>query len=278
MADHLSVTTKDLRRLLDLTDLAKVDDPGSPLPWSLLTGLMNLVGCDCVTYESHDISKKTLLHHQSTSRFDGGGDFADDAVQNSFWSLYWRGLCDYWPRTGDYASVRRMLAEHQWHGWSGTPYAEWVRTVGVHGEITIAFPPDDGLHHRLLLWRFCGRDFTERDCLLLTLIQPRIALLHAAIRRRQTGTVDLTPRQWELMRLLAAGSTNRQIASRLGLSEGTVRTHCENIFQRLRVTNRLAAVARAFPTESVSVLTTPRQESDRVIHVRPASGSPADGG
>jgi DNA-binding CsgD family transcriptional regulator len=272
MTDHLSITTKDLRRLLDLTDPARVDEPGNPLPWSLLTGLMNLVGCDGVTYESHDVANTTVIHHQSTSRFDGGGNFADEAVQNSFWGLYWHGLCDYWPRTGDYTSVRRMLAEKNWPSWSGTAYFEWVRSFGIHGEMTVAFPPDGGLHHRLLLWRFGGRDFTERDCLLLTLIQPHLALLHAAIRRRQAGTVDLTPRQWELMRLIAAGNTNRQIASQLVLSEGTVRTHCEHIFQRLQVNNRLAAVARAFPTETASVLTPPRQEADRVPSETRAAG------
>jgi DNA-binding CsgD family transcriptional regulator len=268
MADHLSVTTKDLRRLLDLTDPARVDEPGSPLPWSLLTGLMNLVGCDGVTYESHDVANKTVIHHQSTSRFDGGDDFADEAVQRSFWSLYWRGLCDYWPRTDDYTTARRMLAERQWPSWSGTAYAEWVRSHGFRGEITVALPPDGGLQHRLLFWRIGGRDFTERDCLLLTLIQPRLALLHAAIRRREAGAVHLTPRQWELMRLIAAGNTNRQIASRLALSEGTVRTHCENIFHRLQVTNRLAAVARAFPTGLASESATPAQESDRTSYVK----------
>src|SRR6478609_9143319 len=164
-------------------------------------------------------------------------------TRSSFWDLYWGGLSDYWPRTGDYTSVRRMLAEPDW---STTPYGEWIRGLGVRGEITVAFPPDGGLQHRLLLWRFSGRDFTERDCLLLTVIHPRLASLHAAIRRRQTG-VNLTARQWELMHLIAAGNTNRQIASRLGLSEGTVRTHCENIFRRLQVTNRVAAVARVFP-------------------------------
>jgi DNA-binding NarL/FixJ family response regulator len=54
------------------------------------------------------------------------------------------------------------------------------------------------------------------------------------------------------MELMAAGHTNRQIASRLNLSEGTVRTHCENIFQRLQVTNRVAAVAKAFPRETTA--------------------------
>ena len=55
------------------------------------------------------------------------------------------------------------------------------------------------------------------------------------------------PRQWELLRLLAAGHTNTQIARRLGISEGTVRSHLENIYERLHVSNRTAAVTRAFP-------------------------------
>jgi DNA-binding NarL/FixJ family response regulator len=62
---------------------------------------------------------------------------------------------------------------------------------------------------------------------------------------------ELTPRQWELLRLIASGNTNIQIARGLGLSEGTVRTHLENIFARLDVSNRTAAVMRAFPERVV---------------------------
>ena len=45
----------------------------------------------------------------------------------------------------------------------------------------------------------------------------------------------------------AAGHTNAQIARRLGISEGTVRTHLENIYTRLNVSSRTAAITRAFP-------------------------------
>jgi len=50
-----------------------------------------------------------------------------------------------------------------------------------------------------------------------------------------------------LLRLVAAGHTNSQIARRLGIAEGTVRTHLENIYERLHVSSRTAAVSRAFP-------------------------------
>jgi DNA-binding NarL/FixJ family response regulator len=50
------------------------------------------------------------------------------------------------------------------------------------------------------------------------------------------------------MRLVAAGYTNSQIGRRLGLSEGTVRKHLENIYGRLHVSSRTAAVTRIFAT------------------------------
>jgi DNA-binding NarL/FixJ family response regulator len=46
---------------------------------------------------------------------------------------------------------------------------------------------------------------------------------------------------------VAAGHTNTQIARCLGVTEGTVRTHLENIYERLGVSSRTAAVTRAFP-------------------------------
>ena len=49
---------------------------------------------------------------------------------------------------------------------------------------------------------------------------------------------ELTPRQWDLLHLIAGGRTNRQIASQLALSKVTVRTHLENIYSRLLVSNR----------------------------------------
>jgi DNA-binding NarL/FixJ family response regulator len=56
----------------------------------------------------------------------------------------------------------------------------------------------------------------------------------------------LTAREVEVLQLVAAGKTNRAIASELFLSEKTVARHVSNIFTKLGVTTRSAATAFAF--------------------------------
>lgn len=61
--------------------------------------------------------------------------------------------------------------------------------------------------------------------------------------RRRPG--ELTPREVEVLRLVADGLSNREIADRLVLSEHTVHRHVANILAKLAVSSRTAAVARA---------------------------------
>lgn len=55
----------------------------------------------------------------------------------------------------------------------------------------------------------------------------------------------LTPRQHEVLQDLVQGASNKQIAQRLGLSEGTVKLHVAAILQALEAGNRTEAAARA---------------------------------
>ena len=59
----------------------------------------------------------------------------------------------------------------------------------------------------------------------------------------------LTARELEVLRLVAEGSTNKAIASRLVLSERTVDRHVSNILAKLRVSSRAAATAFAYEHE-----------------------------
>lgn len=55
----------------------------------------------------------------------------------------------------------------------------------------------------------------------------------------------LTPREIQVLEAVAAGFSNREIARRMFLSEGTVKTHLTNTFGKLGVRSRTAAVAQA---------------------------------
>lgn len=61
----------------------------------------------------------------------------------------------------------------------------------------------------------------------------------------------LTPRELEVIRLVAAGHTNREIADRLVISDKTVARHLHNVFTKLDLPNRSAATAYAYEHELV---------------------------
>lgn len=68
-----------------------------------------------------------------------------------------------------------------------------------------------------------------------------------------TASVDgLSEREVEVLRLLATGMTNRQIADDLVLSVKTVDRHVSNIFSKTGVSNRAGATAYAFEKQIVS--------------------------
>ncbi|WP_433174205.1 response regulator [Actinoallomurus sp. CA-150999] len=65
-------------------------------------------------------------------------------------------------------------------------------------------------------------------------------------RVREPETKPLSRRELEILELVAAGTTNRDAAARLLISEATVKTHLVNIYAKLGVGDRAAAVAEAF--------------------------------
>ncbi len=70
------------------------------------------------------------------------------------------------------------------------------------------------------------------------------ALLRPA-RTAPTHEFGLTPREFEVLRLLAEGLNNGEIAGRLTISLSTVKFHISSVFAKLGVTNRVEAVALA---------------------------------
>jgi DNA-binding CsgD family transcriptional regulator len=76
---------------------------------------------------------------------------------------------------------------------------------------------------------------------------PELARVDALSGRAESAeTHGLSPRELEVLRLLASGRTNRDIAAELVVSEHTVARHVQNIFVKLEVSSRSAATAFAF--------------------------------
>jgi len=76
---------------------------------------------------------------------------------------------------------------------------------------------------------------------------PDLARVDSLTRRRASVNLHgLTPRELQVLRLIAAGNSNREIASALVISEHTVARHVQNIFAKRGVSSRTAASAFAF--------------------------------
>jgi DNA-binding NarL/FixJ family response regulator len=84
-----------------------------------------------------------------------------------------------------------------------------------------------------------------------TLINPAITerVLRTLRSDMPTGSIEmveaLTRREVEILRLLAAGYSNREISEALGVQEGTIKNHVSNILSKLGVRDRTRAVLRA---------------------------------
>jgi two-component system, NarL family, response regulator DegU len=64
-------------------------------------------------------------------------------------------------------------------------------------------------------------------------------------RPRRQLAEPLTERETQILRMVVEGKGNKAIASRLGLSEGTIKSHLRNIYRKLKVQTRAEAAAQA---------------------------------
>jgi DNA-binding CsgD family transcriptional regulator len=252
MAAPVVVSEQDLHTLLEIFSIGREDSPPAPLPLSLLGDLMGQVCCDCVTFVGLDSAQAETwaVQGQPTADFLGNPE--------AFWQNYWDcESCSYPDRSGDLRTVTKISDFYSARRWHSTGhYADNVRPAGLEHKLQVCLPagpaPGPGVGGprrsvQLAFWRERGPDFSERDRALLGVLRPHLYQAYLDAERRRSGTPRLTPRQWDLLRLVAAGCTNSQIAARLDVSEGTVRKHLENIYGRLQVSSRTAAVTRAFP-------------------------------
>jgi DNA-binding NarL/FixJ family response regulator len=111
--------------------------------------------------------------------------------------------------------------------------------VGAVGYLSKALPAD------AIANALC--EFHKHEALPMSAVMAARVLRYFQTRNQEAWSADattgLSPREREVLRLLARGQRDREIATALDLSEGTVKKHVQNILRKLQARNRAEAIA-----------------------------------
>ncbi|KLK93414.1 hypothetical protein AA309_08775 [Microvirga vignae] len=77
------------------------------------------------------------------------------------------------------------------------------------------------------------------------IVNSEIGLLEEQFERNEQTISTLTPRECEIIHLVAEGLSNKEIGSQIGVTEGTVKMHLHNIYRKININNRTALAAWA---------------------------------
>jgi two-component system, NarL family, response regulator DegU len=128
----------------------------------------------------------------------------------------------------------------------------------------IVLTASEGIEHGLMALRLGARAIVQKRFAIETLMTAIHAVaeglvwmpptVQAALAiREQSRTRQLTARESEIVRLVASGMRNAEVAERLSISESTVKTHLNNIFQKLDLRDRLELTHYAIRTGLIAV-------------------------
>lgn len=253
MATRAIASDRDLRALAEIVSQERPDLPDAGLPYSLLSDLAAHIACDRILVWGYERGRRGLWLAQGLQDGAPQDESVDEGLVEAYWEHFWDSLtCSYRDRTGDLRSIvtsSDFYSDRQLH--STGMYCDVYKPAGTEHDVHLCLPeplgPDasPGRNLRLIVTRGPGPDFSDRDRALLTLLRPHLHQAYLDAERRRTTVPTLTRRQREVLHLVAAGYSNKQIARHLELSVGTVRTHLEKIYGELGVSNRTAAVTRA---------------------------------
>jgi DNA-binding CsgD family transcriptional regulator len=328
-----ALATRDAERLLRFIAEAENLGGADPFPPDLLVELGRLVPADCVVYSELDRVRRRVRLVFCRPEDEDDSVRIDDEVR-------WRVLLEEHPlcvhqQEGHFDAMKLsdLLTQRELHrSWV---YNNWFVPFAVERELEVAIPSPLWHTRTFLFNRSGGRDFTERDRLILNCLQPHLARLWNAARTRgllaaalaeldrvdehsgrgvillglggevefaspraerllhdffpvksgrqlptalaewlESGgakplvrrrgerqltvqqadgalllderheRIELTAREREVLAWVARGKTNPEIARLLWLASSTVGKHLENVYAKLDVSTRTAAVAR----------------------------------
>jgi DNA-binding CsgD family transcriptional regulator len=254
---------RDLSALSEVIEEGRRDDPGEAMPWAVVDGLLRLVPSQGLLFNEISLREQQPVIMQAS--MEGGprgvGFGPEDKPP---YPEYWLHRQHFRPSRHfdygeDFVSVLRFSDFYTSSELKNTPFfAEYIRPTGMLYSVHVPLPAPAGRIRRISLSRDAGPDFSERDLLILRLLRPHLHEVYLDAERRRRGVPRLSRRERELLRLVAQGYSNADIAQTLFISVATVRKHMEHIFDRTGVRTRAAAAAVALrPTSAFTPLHPP---------------------
>jgi DNA-binding CsgD family transcriptional regulator len=220
----------DYRKALDVLYAAGEVDGPVAFPAPVLETLRQLVPCDVVTFHERSSSSQRVLVYSGEPL---------GAVTSEIRAAHRRFAHQdpLRPAAGarkltDFTSLREYRRCEL--------YRYCDRPLGV--EFILQLYLDPGASDARLEFDRSDVDFGERDRGALDLLLPHLR----QFLRARPSAAGLTPREREVIALVADGRTNGEVAHALGVSPETVRKHLENAYEKLGVHTRTAAVKAAF--------------------------------
>ena len=239
-----SLRHADYQGALALVAEAAPATGSQPFELPVVEGLLRLIpgqGAGCFEYSNGGYKAGACnTYYVDTPGCRPGIDWAlgsleDDLVNT--WPLLESRVCrsELPLKLSDFLT-RAELKRNPW-------YVEVMRPSGTEFQLKVWLPASaDTVRGFFFLRGPDERDFDERDRALLTLLRPHLAAIRERWERRFRPAL-LTVRESEVLTLVAEGLTNLEIAACLVVAPTTVRTHLENIFDKIGVHTRTAAVS-----------------------------------
>lgn len=235
---------KDLKQALHfMLDVSALREPGAVVR-CVVEGLPRLIASEVTTMSVCDLAAGT----RKVVSFPGDAIAADD--QACFNRLIHDHPLVKFHSTHPHGGARRVSdCVSQTAFRRQAIFGEYYRRLGIDQVMAVPVVAGPGLVMSYVLNRK-GIDFSDGERDLLDAMRPALANLYrfamldaAAASARPPGT-PLTRRETEVLRWVAAGKADLQIAAIVGASVRTVHKHLENAYVKLGVENRTAAAMR----------------------------------
>jgi DNA-binding CsgD family transcriptional regulator len=237
------LSRRDLEGALAFVHAASSAEEHEPFPLAVVESLGRLVPSEDVAYYEWDLHARTVP--KLTVGATPGPAHVEEARES---------LCSTYPlsitrlssarrpcRLSDFIS-RRALHRLEY-------YRCVLRPLSIEHQVRLYLPATPESSRVFYFNREAAdRDFSDRDASMLELLRPFLIAMHERFALRELllplEVDELTAREAEILQWVALGKTNQEIAALLVVSTHTVRKHLENIYAKLGVHTRTAAVAR----------------------------------